>query len=74
MMEINELLQKINKADYEGLEKVIISVSDLIVLRRAVIDMQKRIDGLESKLEYTEKKYNTLVSKHLKSYKELTEI
>ena len=73
-MEINELLQKINKADYEGLEKVIISVSDLIVLRRAVIDMQKRIDGLESKLEYTEKKYNTLVSKHLKSYKELTEI
>ena len=74
MMEINELLQKINQADYEGLEKVIISVSDLMVLRRTVIDMQKKLDGLETKLEYTEKKYNTLVGKHLKSYKELSEI
>jgi len=74
MMEINELLQKINKADYEGLEKVIISVSDLMTLRRAVIDMQKKIDGLETKLSYTETKYNVLVSKHLRSYKELTEI
>jgi len=74
MMEVNELLQKINKADYERLEKVIISVSDLMVLRRKMIDMQKKIDGLETKLEYTEKKYNTLVSKHLNSYKELSEI
>jgi len=73
-MVLEELLQRINKADYEGLERVIISVSDLMVLRRAVIDIQKKLDGLETKLEYTEKKYNVLVSKHLKSYKELTEI
>ena len=73
-MMLEELLQRINKADYEGLEKVIISVSDLMTLRRAIIDMQKKIDGLEAKLEYTETKYNTLVGKHLKSYKELAEI
>ena len=73
-MEINELLQKINQADYEGLEKVIISVSDLMTLRRTIIDMQKRIDGLEERVRAEQIKYNNLVSKHLKTYKELSEI
>jgi len=73
-MILEALLQRINKADYEGLEKVIISVSDLMTLRRTIIDIQKKVEGLETKLNYTEKKYNTLVSKHLSSYKELIDI
>jgi len=73
-MRIENLLQKINQADYENLEKVVISVKDLLLLRSAIKDRDERILGLETKLSLTETKLYSLVGQRLKTYKELSEL
>jgi len=73
-MTLNELLQKINKADYEALDKVIIDVDHLLLLRNTIKDLKQELELYKEQLSYKTSQYNNLVSKHINTYKTLKEI
>ena len=75
-MNVNKLLQNINKANYEALDKVIISVNDLMLLRKEIIELRAKVDMYQKDNIELKQQVKTLTGKLLNKtyYKDIREI
>ena len=73
-MKVKELLQKVNLAHYEGLEKVVISVDSLLLLRGEIDSANLTISILREEINRLKNQVNNLTRKQIKTYIDIKDL
>jgi len=73
-MMLKDLLQKINLAHYEKLGKVVVSVDDLLLLKREIEASNLTISILREEIDRLKNQVNNLTRKQIKTYIDIKDL